>query len=319
MASVGRVGTIRRYPVKAMDGEQLESAAITAHGIQGDRLWAVRDVGAGAIVGGRRLPILLECAARYAAPPGPDAGPGCVPYVVVRLPDGREIASDDPGVNHALSELAGRELELHPLPARWDRARFGAPRQSERLMKEDFGLAAGEGMPDFSVMPLRKLAVLSRNATDPGTFFDAYPVHVLTTASLEAVSAREPGALFDPRRFRPNLLVATPGATGFVETAWCGGGIRAGAVDLDVAVPTIRCAVPSRAQRELPADPRVLRAVVAHAGRCLGVYASVARAGVVRIGDEVTILRPARHPWALTLAIRRLLLRVGTALSLARE
>ncbi len=37
------ITSLRRYPVKAMGGESLESVAVTARGLDGDRAWAVRD------------------------------------------------------------------------------------------------------------------------------------------------------------------------------------------------------------------------------------------------------------------------------------
>ena len=48
-------------------------------------------------------------AARYAADPTEDAGPGNVPAVVITMPDGREFDGADPKADAALSELVGRE------------------------------------------------------------------------------------------------------------------------------------------------------------------------------------------------------------------
>ncbi len=38
-----RIVSIRRYPVKSMAGESLESVSVDARGLTGDRAWAVRD------------------------------------------------------------------------------------------------------------------------------------------------------------------------------------------------------------------------------------------------------------------------------------
>ena len=38
---IGRVAQIARYPVKSMMGEQLETALMTEHGIEGDRIYAL--------------------------------------------------------------------------------------------------------------------------------------------------------------------------------------------------------------------------------------------------------------------------------------
>ena len=57
----------------------------------------------------------------------------------------------------------------------------------------------------------------------PGTFFDAAPLHVVTTATLARLRrARRPAAAFPAPRFRPNVVVAVDDATGFVENDWVG-------------------------------------------------------------------------------------------------
>jgi hypothetical protein len=42
------------------------------------------------------------------------------------------------------------------------------------------------------------------------SFFDGDPVHILTTASLSALTALYPTGYFDARRFRPNIVIYTP-------------------------------------------------------------------------------------------------------------
>jgi hypothetical protein len=41
---------------------------------------------------------------------------------------------------------------------------------------------------------------------------------------------------------------------------------------------------------DLPRDPGLMRSVVRHANQNLGVYASVAEAGAVRVGDAIELL-----------------------------
>jgi uncharacterized protein len=105
--TLGRVVAIARYPVKSLVGEALESAAVDTRGVEGDRLWAVRDAD-GKLGSGkssrrfRRMPGLLDLTARYAA----DATP------VVTFPDSRDVAADDPTVHDALSAHVGRPVTL---------------------------------------------------------------------------------------------------------------------------------------------------------------------------------------------------------------
>jgi uncharacterized protein YcbX len=120
--------------------------------------------------------------------------------------------------------------------------------------------------------------------------FDAAPVHLCTTASLARLGALAAGSLVDPRRFRPNLVVDAPGASGFAEDAWVGARLRLGAtLELAVSERTERCVMVGLAQQELPDDPRILGVVAEVNERCLGVYAEVTRPGRVRLGDEVRL------------------------------
>jgi hypothetical protein len=224
---------------------------------------------------------------------------------VVTFPDGDELTSGDPAIHAKLSRLTGRRVELTPLPPREDRAAYRGVFANQADLRRQFGLADDEPLPDLSMFPLRKLAELARYATPVGTFADAYPIHLLTTASLRALSARAPTATFDPRRFRPSILIDAGEATGLDEFGWCGGSVAIGAVRLRPEIPTIRCSMPTRRQPGLDADPAVIRAVNAHADHCLGVYAHVTSGGPVAVGDEVDAQGPP-EPHAVGVAIARL-------------
>lgn len=291
-----RLGTVRelwRFPVKSMGGERVDASAVGARGLHGDRLWAVRDEEAGALTNAKRLPALLQCSARFVAEPPADVGPGTVPAVVVTLPGGDEVRSDDAQVHARLSALLGRKVTLCPLREASDRAHYKAPRPTAGDMRHDFAIADGEALPDFSMMPLGTLMELGSYATPRGTYFDAATLHVITRASLAALrEVLETDGDADVRRFRPNVVVDTGDAHGFVEAGWTGSTLALGACEAFVDCPTPRCSMPIRAQAGLPAEPRVLKAIVAHAERCLGAYASVARGGRVAVGDAVSIAPP---------------------------
>lgn len=293
-----RVAELWRYPVKSMGGERLDAVAADARGIHADRLWAVRDLDLGAVTTARRLPVLLRCSARFeddAAIPA-DAGPGRVAAVRVTFPDGTSEVSGDPALDARLSELAGRRVALVPLPPRDDRAAYRGPSATQNDLRRQFDIPDGEPLPDLSMFPIRKLAELARYATPVGTFADAYPLHVLTRASLRAMAAHAPDADFDVRRFRPSVVVDTgDDAAAVVENGWLGGTLALGAsVVAAPAIPTIRCSMPTREQPGMAADPAVIRTVRDHADRCLGVYADVAQGGRVAVGDAVAFTPPAR-------------------------
>jgi uncharacterized protein YcbX len=317
---MGRVGTISelwRFPVKSMAGERLQRAAVGATGVVGDRLWAVRDEEKGCITGGKRIPALMACAARFLAEPEDGATDERVPPVAITLPDGTELRSDEPDVSARLSGFLGRAVTLCPRRPATERAHYRAPRATRSDMRLQFALGPGDPIPDFSMFPTAVLLELARYATPPGTYLDAYPLHILTTASVAELSRRAPSADLDYRRFRPNLLVDS-GEIGLVEFGWCGGALRAGSLTAGVEIPTVRCSMITRAQPGVPADPAVLRAVIDHAQRTAGVYARVVEAGEVRVGDPVSLelgssSRVGGWMKASARSLRRLALRAGAA------
>ena len=227
-----------------MAGERLSTARIGEHGLHADRTWAVRDLELNATTSAKRLPGLMLCTARYASPPGPDAGPGNAPEVVIGLPDGREFPSSDPAVHAALSDYVDRDVQLAPLPALTERDRYRGPMATKADLRANFGLDPGEPLPDLSMFPVRKLAEISRYATPVGSYVDAYPVHLMTEQSLQSMATLAAGSDFDVRRFRPSILIdaaGTPSGVGQPELAWCGGTLRGPRLALNPLITTVRC------------------------------------------------------------------------------
>ncbi|UXA17008.1 MOSC domain-containing protein [Mycobacterium sp. SMC-4] len=292
-----KVVALWRFPVKSMGGGQVDRLRMDGRGAHADRLWAVRDVEKGVTASARRVPVLLQCSARYAAEPGQDAGPGNVPGVVITLPDGRELSSDDPAVDTALSELVGREMRLVALPPPKDTSAHRMSVQtslanfSAGQVRRDFGLGDTDDLPDTSVFSTRQMLTLARYSTPPGAFVDLGPVHVLSTASLRNLSPD--GKPYDVRRFRPNVVVDIGGDGYFPEAAWVGGQVRLGSVVLAVTNPTIRCVVPTRPQPGVELDTSLTRQLAQRTNRFLGVYADVTRPGTVSVGDDVSVVLPA--------------------------
>ena len=305
--TVGSVLALWRYPVKSMGGEELRSSVLDLRALHADRLWAVRDLELGAVTTARRLPMLLGCTARFVEEPPPGVGPGNVTDVVVTLPDGTEIASTDrERMDARLSELTGKRVALVPLPPLTDKAGYRGVLATKNDIHQQWALSDDEPLPDFSMFPIRKLAALSIYATPIGIFADAYAVHVVTTSSLRTMAGY--GGDFDVRRFRPNILVDTQGE-GLVEQEWVGGTLRAGDIGLSIEIPAIRCSVPMREQPGVPADPAVSRTISRHGDRCLGVYADIAEAGIVIVGDAVTF-EPPEEAGAVSASMGRLADRV---------
>lgn len=287
MTRVGRVLEVWRYPVKSMAGESVRRTAVGPLGVAGDRGWALRDEDAGEIRGAKKMPVLMQCAARYDAEPGDAA----IPPVTMTLPDGTTVRSGDADAAARLSVLTGRRLTLWPRqPAeRTDHYRRGLPDAPDidTELRQIFGRLPDEPLPDLSVMPPE----LFEYTSPLGTYFDLAPLHLLTTAALAALAERTPGARFDRRRFRPNLLIEpVEGAAGLIENDWCGQALRIGGATLAITIPAMRCSMTTQAVGELPKDPSVLRTIVRDANQNLGVYATVTQAGEVAVGDAVDLI-----------------------------
>jgi uncharacterized protein YcbX len=284
---VASVAEIHRYPFKSMLGERLAEAPLAEDGVRGDRAWAARDVGRGGIEGARKLPALLGCAARFPEPPG-DAGP--LPVPEIELPDGTRLAASDADAARRLSALTGRELTLWPrLPAtNEEHYRRGKPDHEDMLeeLRGIFGRLPDEPLPDIGKFPPEVLT----SSVIPGTYFDCYPLFLLTKASLASLSAAQPASRFDVRRFRPNLLLEAEVGAGFPENEWVGRRLRVGEAELDVAMECPRCVMTTHAFADLPKDPTIMRTLVKENGGNLGVYVRVTRPGTVREGDAVELL-----------------------------
>jgi uncharacterized protein len=287
MAIVGTVRELWRYPVKSMGGECLEQVTLGPGGIPGDRGWAVRDEAAGEIRGGKKLPQLMQCSARYLREPDG----GAIPPAEITLPDGAVVTCDAADVASRLSDLLGRTVTLWPLQSAENREhhRRGLPDNPDMIeeLRDIFGRLPDEPLPDLSVFSPE----LFEFTSPLGTYFDAFPIHVLTTASLDTLGAGAPPERFDRRRFRPNVLVETPaGEPGLIDPTWSGRALRIGDAVMQVQMPTARCNMTMQAQPGLPKDPLVLRAIVRDADQNLGVYATVTAPGNVRVGDPVELV-----------------------------
>jgi uncharacterized protein len=288
----GTVAALWRFPVKSMLGEEIDQVDADEGGIVGDRAFALVDVETGKVASAKHpkvWPDLLRCRASYVAPPHA-VEPS--PPVRIELADGSSVMSDASDVDAVLSRFFGREVRLaraapedftidqyHPNQEHLDPQ---GHRDEVTETKLGNALFNEVGLPS----PLPE-----------GSFLDVFPVSVITTSSLDHLGKLQPGSTFDVRRFRMNVIVATP-AEGFIENSWIGGAIDVGEdVKLAVPVPDPRCVMTTVAQEGLERDPQVLKALAKHnrldfAGAglypCAGVYAVVASSGTIRTGDPVT-------------------------------
>lgn len=100
-------------------------------------------------------------------------------------------------------------------------------------------------------------------------------------------------AQLDPRRFRPNIVVATtPGVEDFLEDDWLEGTLEVGgSVQIVQPRPALRCVMTTRRQADLERDLRILPTTVQHHHNQVGVWAAIGAPGIVRVGDPVVLVR----------------------------
>jgi uncharacterized protein len=306
---VGTVQEIWRYPVKSMAGERLPETTVQHLGIPGDRGWAVRDEVKSEVKTGTRIPLLMQCASEYCEEPTKEF----IPHVKITFPDGSSVRSDEPEINSRLSSVLGREVKLWPRQPASNKEHYRRPGVAARLiapladvpgfrallptitklpnieatLRAAFSRTADEPVPDISKLPKE----LFQFTSPLGTYFDAFPIHILTTASLAIMSQANSAATWDVRRFRPNFFVQTvDGMEGLVESDWSGKTLRIGTVEFKCELPAVRCGMTTNAQAGLAKDPSVLRTIVKTGGQNLGVYASVSAGGRVSKGDKVELI-----------------------------
>lgn len=254
-----------RYLLKSAQGESLASLAFDSAGPRLDRSWACLDA-EGIVVSAkqpRRWGRLLEVRAWAVE----DA-------VHVQVPGEAALVAGTAAADEALSRWLGARVTLsRTVPA-------GA--RLHRLFPREAGMrpswAADSAEDTVSALPPRD------------RFVDWGAVHVVTVADLESLLADgAPDA--QARRFRPNLVLS-------VAPLEPGDLIRLdGGVELEVTLPTPRCAVPGAAQPGAPASSDLLRAVGRRrteipgfgTAACLGVYAEVRKPGLVRCGERARL------------------------------
>ena len=253
----GRVVECWRYPVKSMQGERLSEVTIGSAGVEGDRAYGLVDRQTGRLLSAKSVRDLLFARVEGGA---------------IVLPDDRAVALDAPEAADRLSGWLGRQVRLAQ-PVEGERRSF--------QMTFDPPIDGAE----YVDIP-----------APPGSFLDFSPIHLVTTATLAGCRAERPDLDWDVRRFRPSLVIEVDGPA-FVENDWAGDSLRLGAeVELKILGPTVRCAMPLRAQPGLERQAELFAALSALNARFpnhLGASAEVRTPGRLATGDTVSLVAPA--------------------------
>ena len=273
-----RIASIWRFPIKSFQGQSVEATTLSASGILGDRVFALRSARTGKILSGKDAKLgdrILEFEAGYVGEP--EAG-GPLPSINATLDGKRFEVGDVAAFSAACSEALGEAVEL-------------AYKVGEGEVYESY-------WPEVEDHPLAGATIdLPLPLAEQGSFADLEPLHLLTTASMAALERHAPESAVHVSRFRPSLLLDTGDAEGFVEHEWTGRLARLGEATLELGGPAPRCIMTTRPQLGLPRDPTILRTLVQENRRemmgmmmpCLGIYAKVASPGRVAVGDRLVL------------------------------
>ncbi len=304
------VGRLWQYPVKSMQGTEVDQILLGPAGVAGDRAYGFVDVETGRLASAkrpRRFGPLLDCRARFLTPPAVD---GDSPPAEVTFPDGSVVRTDeDDGV-----ELTRRAAEL-------------LDREVRLISTAPEGIALDELIPQMEGLGENALEAMATDPADsygdrfmsipaamaaPGTMLDLAAMHVLATSTLRRMADAHPDGNWDPRRMRPNILIddsADPGD----EDDWLGCDVHIGEqAVVHIVGPTPRCVMTTLPQPGLPKDSNVLKTVarvnmkeMGALGQfpCAGSYAEVVAPGVVRRGDPIRFERVEPRKGALAATI----------------
>jgi uncharacterized protein len=124
--------------------------------------------------------------------------------------------------------------------------------------------------------------------------FDDGTVSLISVATIAAIG-REAGMEIDRRRMRANVVLETDSVAPFLEDDWVGATIVFGdgaeAPAVSVTARDERCVMVNLDPETGRQDPRVMKAAVRLNGNYAGVYATVVRAGSIRVGQTVHLVR----------------------------
>jgi uncharacterized protein len=267
--SIGSVASLHRYPVKSMMGEELNATKVGEKGFQGDRAYALADAETGKIASAKnpsKWPTLFSFRAAFTEPLNGDK----LPPVRITFPDGTMVSTGDKSIATQLSSSLGKPVRF--------------------LMSVPSGGTLEEYWPDIDGLARRD--VVTDEAMPAETFFDLGMIHLLTTATLDSFRTLNPEGRYEPRRFRPNLVIQTPpDLKGFPENDWDGKVLAIGSeVKIKITGPCGRCVMTTLPQGDLPKDTGILKTAAKHNQARVGAYASVLHGGVIRAGDPVHLV-----------------------------
>ena len=259
------LAAIHVYPIKAAGGLAVDSWTVDAFGLQFDRRWLVVD-GHGRAVTQREQPRLamVRCeisdhALRVTAP--------AMPPLELALHPSPAVTT----IVTVWDDICDAQW-LGEAPSTWFTNLLGAP-------------CSLVYMPESTRRPVDPAYA---PAADRVSFADAFPLLMLSEASLAALNQRLPRPV-PMNRFRPNLVLA--GGEPHVEDRL--GRFRLGTLDLEAVKPCDRCVVITNDQDSAERGPEPLRTLATYrkVGSKVLFGQNVVHYGTGRltVGQQVTV------------------------------
>jgi uncharacterized protein YcbX len=257
--ATARVAWIHVAPIKALAIQELQQVELARHGVENDRRFCIVDAD-GRMLNAKRVQAFIAVRPRF-----DDA----MRRLRLTMPDGSNV-EETIDLGRAITvSIYGRSVGARVVDGPWAKALSAVAQRPVQLVHFD----------------------------DPGGGVDRADegagVSLLAEASLRAI-ARAAGVEtpVDPRRFR--MLFGISGVEAHAEDTWLGSRVHIGSAVVVPGGNIGRCAVTTLDPRTGVPDLDTLAALAKYRGDTatseplpFGVWARVAQAGVVRVGDEV--------------------------------
>ena len=257
----GRVAWIHSAPIKALAIQELQQVQLDLLGVENDRRFCIVDAD-GKMLSAKRVQRFVAVRPRF------DEAMG---RLVLDLPDGSKIeGAVDLGRALAVS-IHGRSVDARVVDGPWADALSAFAERPVQLVRFN---NPGEGV----------------DRADEGG-----GASLLAEESLRAI-AKAAGVTdrVDPRRFR--MLFGIAGVEAHAEDTWIGNRVRIGSAVVVPGGNIGRCAVTTLDPGTGVSDLDTLAALAKYRAEeatseplAFGVWASVAQAGMVRVGDAVHV------------------------------
>ncbi|WP_164545798.1 MOSC domain-containing protein [Paenibacillus albus] len=280
VTTIGTITTIRRYPVKSMAGEVLQSSRIDSYGLYGDRSYAFIDEtkeGWDRYFTARNASQLLS----YRASLGENAGTSVESTGVAA--ESTATAEGSVGIVEGsvgiVEGSAGKAEERAATVDRFPPVAITAPDGRKLQWNEEL-------LQEIQQFAKPELSLLEHRPSSPELLaVDASSILIVTDKSVRKLEAMW-GKPLDPLRFRANLLVTLEDEDGD-EGSWLGKRLIVGTAELQIDEYCERCSMITIDPETFDRDPSLLRKVNEELNLHFGVYASVVKPGHVRVGDGV--------------------------------